>query len=420
MAFPLPLICIGGSPSSGTTLLADLMDSVPGVVCPPEMHLFCVEGAYGYDGRFRTRAVARKAMRNRGIYSAPSRFFNWKYRATGGVGKDRLLSAMGTASGLRGFVEWYARKHAAWRGMEPSSLAAFAEKTPLNVNWAEDFCEAFPATALGGPVAGPGLFVHVVRDGRAVAASLARRGYPLYEAAMIWLHQVDAGRRAAERFAHCVEVRYEDLLDDPYEITAGLVARVGLNVGASAVKAGMRANPFRASLPRVETWHVSQWAHGIQHPPHYSTQLTHRNIHWLEGAELLRVTDQGRPGLEPVARFREMLRHYRYEHISEPEPPDQADSSRTAACYAAYLAKSRNAQRQEGLLLLGPPSEVQPLHIDHRTIGPIAAAMPRRRDWRLMWEAWARDDLATIRRLATLIPTEQDGSWRRIDGKATV
>jgi len=26
-----PVICIGGSPSSGTTLLADLMDAVPGI-----------------------------------------------------------------------------------------------------------------------------------------------------------------------------------------------------------------------------------------------------------------------------------------------------------------------------------------------------------------------------------------------------
>ena len=402
MPTPLPVICIGGAPSSGTTLLADLMDSAPGVVCPPEMHLFCVEGAYTYDARFRARTVARKAMRNRGIYAVPSRFFNWKYHKTAGVSKTKLLSAIETASDLRGFVQWYARKHAAWRGMEEDALKVFAEKTPLNVNWAAEFCSAFPATMPGGgPAAGPGLFIHVVRDGRAVAASLVRRGFTLYEAAMIWLHQVDAGRRAANRFRHAIEVRYEDLLDDPYEITADLVGRVGVSISVSAVKAGMRSNAFRASLPRVETWQIPQWAGGIQHPSHYTTQLSEHNVRWLESLELLRLTGDGRPGVEPVASFAEMLRHYGYPVDPTPKASSDPQPRRTAACYASYLEKSRNLERQRHLVLL-PADQATDVEITHRTMHRVASRMARPRDRWLMWEAYVRDDHAWIRRLATL------------------
>ena len=402
MPTPLPILCIGGAPSSGTTLLADLMDSVPGVVCPPEMHLFCVEGAYRYDERFRARAAARRAMPNRAIYAAASRFFNWKYRHTAGVGKANITSAIESASDLRGFVEWYARKHAAWRGMAGGSVRAFAEKTPLNVVWAAEFCRAFPATMPGGgAAAGPGLFIHLVRDGRAVAASLVRRGFSLYEAAMIWLHQVHAGRQAAERFAHAIEVRYEDLLDDPYGITAGLADRVGLSVTASEVKAGMRANEFRAALPRVESWQVPQWAGGIQHPSHYSTQLSAYNLRWLEGLELLRVTGPGRPGVEAVASFRETLGHYGYPVAASNPAATDPQPRRTAACYGEYLQKSRNLDRQNHLVILHSEDAIE-AEIDHRTMHRVAAPMRRPRDRWLMWEAYVRGDHDWIRRLATL------------------
>lgn len=77
------------------------------------------------------------------------------------------------------------------------------------------------------------LFVHVVRDGRDVAASLARQGWvrplppdrdrPVLAAAAFWRWMVRRGRRDGTALgeAYC-EVRYEDLLDNPIEAFATL------------------------------------------------------------------------------------------------------------------------------------------------------------------------------------------------------
>lgn len=54
------VLCVGGAPSSGTTLVADLLDSVPGAACEPEAYLFCFDAAYGWSPEFQREAVARR------------------------------------------------------------------------------------------------------------------------------------------------------------------------------------------------------------------------------------------------------------------------------------------------------------------------------------------------------------------------
>jgi hypothetical protein len=68
--------------------------------------------------------------------------------------------------------------------------------------------------------------VHLIRDGRDVAASLLRRGKSLYGAGSRWLYDTLAGLRARGHASY-LEIRYEDLVAD----TAATLARVFAHLG---------------------------------------------------------------------------------------------------------------------------------------------------------------------------------------------
>ena len=61
-------------------------------------------------------------------------------------------------------------------------------------------------------------FVHVIRDGRAVALSLSGLSWgpqTAAEAADRWVADIERARKMARRLPHYAEVRYEELVADP-------------------------------------------------------------------------------------------------------------------------------------------------------------------------------------------------------------
>src|SRR5690349_20423091 len=113
---PPRIICVGGAPSSGTTLLADLLDAVPGLACPPELNLFCIPDAFAFDEDFRRAACepARFAVPAR--YAAPTAFFNRKYLDVTGFDNDSLCTLVRASASLGEFVQQFAARYAAFRG----------------------------------------------------------------------------------------------------------------------------------------------------------------------------------------------------------------------------------------------------------------------------------------------------------------
>jgi hypothetical protein len=61
-------------------------------------------------------------------------------------------------------------------------------------------------------------FIHVIRDGRDVALSLAGVSWgpeTVAEAAERWVSDIERARKLARRLPHYIEIRYEDLVGDP-------------------------------------------------------------------------------------------------------------------------------------------------------------------------------------------------------------
>lgn len=124
------------------------------------------------------------------------------------------------------------------------------EKTPTTVWWLPLVAQLYPDA----------YYVHVVRDGRDVALSLARTRVPgddvsaedLDSAAREWVAAVGAVEAAAPGLSRFREVRYEDLLADPLGVVGDLWAWIGVDSSAEAtrelaLRATERVTPLPAS-----------------------------------------------------------------------------------------------------------------------------------------------------------------------------
>lgn len=193
-----PFTFIVSSGRSGTTLLRAMLDSHPRLAITPET-------------MFITRMLDRR----------PDAYITGDGFATGEFLEDLLLNkwfrrwdlparevrreaagARDYADGIRAAYSVFARKHGADR---------YGDKTPAYIYDVERLAELF----------GEALFIHLIRDGREVAASfLAQpdmRPNGIAEAALLWRERVTAGRAAGERLGpeRYREIRYDSLITEP-------------------------------------------------------------------------------------------------------------------------------------------------------------------------------------------------------------
>jgi hypothetical protein len=192
-----PHIVIGGTPRSGTTLIRRTLDRHPAICCGPESSIFL-------PGGVRIGPVA-----------------------AGFEMEEGGLRAMLAASPSQGaFVDAFASQYRAAR-----QRRRWAEKTPLNVRHIDWILGRFPEAR----------FVHVIRDGRDVVCSMRQhpdrrwvdgawvkvhRPLSLDQYARRWVLDTEAGvaHRGDPRY---LEVRYEDLVQDPAGVLGSLLGDLG-------------------------------------------------------------------------------------------------------------------------------------------------------------------------------------------------
>jgi hypothetical protein len=182
------IIVIGGCPRSGTTLLRRLLDEHPSICCGPESNALLPgrpnpdELAFAYD-----------------------------------LARDEVAALLAQSESQAAFVAAFFSRVAAARGKR-----RWAEKTPLNIAHLGWVLSHFPRARV----------IHVIRDGRDVVCSLrhhpvrrfvdgAWKSVPqdrsVVSCARQWLSLTGKGM-AWRTDARYLEVRYEDLVDDP-EVT---------------------------------------------------------------------------------------------------------------------------------------------------------------------------------------------------------
>lgn len=193
-----PPIFIGGAPRSGLTLLRAMLDSHPAIACGPDLAL--VAGLARQYGEVAETIGANLAA----YYDLPVPAVRSLYRRL----IDRLLSPLPLSRGK----------------------ARAAEKSGANILFFRQLHVLFPESPL----------IHVIRDGRDVAASIRGRdwkggdGRPLpatrdlRNGAGLWAAMVKAGRAAGEACGpNYLEIHYEDMVGAPEATLRTLCRFVG-------------------------------------------------------------------------------------------------------------------------------------------------------------------------------------------------
>ena len=217
------LVQLVGAPRSGTTWLQSLLGAHPTIATPNETDLF---------SRFLSRLDE-----------------GWAWQVRGGTSDWAARRHKGLPSVLTGdeFVDL-------GRGFVDAALAAVIRMKPE----ASVVLEKSPSHSLCTDVvrtyAPDARFVHLVRDGRDVAASVvaASRGWgrtwaptSIGAAARVWVEHVEGARRAATTGCY-LEVRYEELMSHGPAVLERVFDFCGVRVGEAECDRLLEQHRFEA------------------------------------------------------------------------------------------------------------------------------------------------------------------------------
>ncbi|MEE9140267.1 MAG: sulfotransferase [Alphaproteobacteria bacterium] len=238
------IIAVGNAPSSGSTYLADLLDTLPCAVCGPELHLFSSRRQFeDYEG-VRRNGFRRSATPS--CYVTYAVCFAWGQLPFYGMTPEEVHGFLEEETTFRGFCDRFFRRYADHRGKD---ARLFFEKTPENIHTAGHFLDAFPDS----------VFLHIVRNPLYVFRSQRRRGLPFSVAAAGWLIDVAAAHalRDHERF---YTVHYEELVHDPQGTLSRFLDFIGEGMPIDNLEEMYSANKYRSGFRRSDTW--SQHGYG--------------------------------------------------------------------------------------------------------------------------------------------------------------
>lgn len=206
-------IFIGGCPRSGTTLLGALLGAHSRCVCVPEMP-FKFDLLYGID--WLSPDVSWKEVRKVIEDLGSFRMWGISAAAPGEANDGAPEQPITYLDTIRLLVQRYAV--AAGR----SEADVWVEHIPHNIRYARTLLDRFPDATI----------VHLVRDGRGVAASLLPVGWGAgteLAAASYWAEHLAYGLAAESHVPDRVHrVHYEDVLRDPRAELARLCEAAGL------------------------------------------------------------------------------------------------------------------------------------------------------------------------------------------------
>jgi hypothetical protein len=195
---PAPFVV--GVGRSGTTLARMMLDAHPQMAIPPETHF--VPDLIASCRRWR--ASPDRALRT---ITESRRWGDFDLDPDELLSRFRSLDPMDPAGVLRSFYGLYAESHGKPR---------WGDKTPVYVTKMAEISAALPEAH----------FVHLIRDGRDVAVSRARRAMRAASspeaAARKWRDRILKARTQGQRIPHYLELRYEDLVLDTEPALKGI------------------------------------------------------------------------------------------------------------------------------------------------------------------------------------------------------
>jgi hypothetical protein len=199
-----------GAARSGTTLLRLMLNHHPRLAVPPESHFLLPVLAEIPIGRALT---PREVERAADLIVQHPRFRTWHV-------PEGLLRSELARLGAVGLAELVDRVYRL--EISRTDKPRWGDKTPAYSPLWSRLAELFPGA----------LFLHLIRDGRDVSASLARVGWhgrTEYERARYWASRVEMAHDCLRRLGpeRCLLVRYEDLVRGPEDTLRAICRFLG-------------------------------------------------------------------------------------------------------------------------------------------------------------------------------------------------
>lgn len=193
----IPPILIGGCPRSGTTLLGAILGHGQAALTVPESGFkweLLGPARVGDSNRLNRATVTRSLERD------------WRFRLWG-IATPELTEGEPEEIAFDALLDQLVHAHGATVGKPHPDV--WIDHTPGNIKYAMTLAEMLPEAR----------FVHLIRDGRAVAASVLPLDWGpnnVFEAATWWASHVAMGLAAARALGpeRVLTVRFEDILTD--------------------------------------------------------------------------------------------------------------------------------------------------------------------------------------------------------------
>lgn len=201
-------IALGNAPSSGSSLLGNLLDSTPYTACGPELNLFSSMYLYDFEN----------FKKNLNKYSGCSSIYirrnkiNFDRIHSYGHNFESFKRLVNESNSLKDFLDNFALHYLALRGKDENGVVF--EKTPQNLTNIKEYLENTS-----------NYFVHIVRDPIDVYKSLLKRGFSEKIALLTWFID-EAKMYNYLEHERVIVLKYEDLLKNPYGIVSKIIKKI--------------------------------------------------------------------------------------------------------------------------------------------------------------------------------------------------
>jgi hypothetical protein len=198
-------IFIGGCARAGTTLLGAMLGGHSSAICVPESQF---KIGLLRDSRIVDRDGALKFLRN-----------HWRFKLWNMPVNPEELPDSGSVDRtgiIHRLCEMYGARH------NRGGRSVWVDHTPHNIRHCKLLADRFPDSK----------FIHIIRDGRGVAASVIPLDWGpnnIIEAAHFWIEQTAYGLAAEDNFGpeRIHRVHYEQLVTEPESVMKSLSAFIG-------------------------------------------------------------------------------------------------------------------------------------------------------------------------------------------------
>jgi phage gp36-like protein len=247
-------VFIGGCDRSGTTLLGDLLGSSPWTLTTPESQFMHELLLHLKLESFTTPLEIARWLQSH------FRFAVWDLpMATEEL--ERIVSTETPRQVLEGIVQHYARHHHALK----QHADVWVDHTPDNFKYHAMLKAQFPEAR----------FIHIVRDGRAICASIKGLDWGPNNAYTASRHWADRLQQAlvveSAEGDNCLRVRYEDLVNQPAVVMEKICHFIDIPFDTNMLKGGgLKLPKFTQGQHRLvgstpQASRATQWRDKLSH-----------------------------------------------------------------------------------------------------------------------------------------------------------